>query len=510
MAKKNDNDLADPIVPANDDVVPEGQPRRITAWPPLNIPTVDVNLQGTVTPSTFVQGFWEYLRQRADAISYPAYAAFIERVLCEDGATSTELKELGIEKFDTTKHLGVDAYALLRAATEAFLLTNCGTFVLTPDVKFRTSRLGRTTIAPGELEAKLTEYLGRDRSLPFIRRIVNALVAPATPAPGGTVQPQPPDDATEPDRKQIFCDDLDLKVVSPCFVELIREYWLEALGVVQSVNAISLRFQNKRLPGDRDPLVNLETHPLRPLANLLWGYIQDEDHRLTVARRAYEYEHEYGLSLIGRAVARTPPADRRSTFLLAFHTLLHQAAMFYDRSSNLTFRADAFPMLNALREVHLILSEGAHNQYRALPWQARIEMLIQQWLLARRELREFVGGRPAVPYAEDWMRSVDGLRRLMGWGDTPATHFNDLATTGEKILLSVRFADWSDTNDVTDEDAAGWAVFWKLEIQRYIHSYQAVTGVDLSASTTVTSRQIDATSPSVLLQQRMARQRATR
>jgi hypothetical protein len=200
------------------------------------------------------------------------------------------------------------------------------------------------------------------------------------------------------------------------------------------------------------------------------------------------------------------PADRRSQFLIAFHTLLHQAAIFYDRSANLTVRADAFPLLNALREVHLVLAEGAHNQFRELPWTARVEMLIQQWLLSRSEVREFVGGRPAVPYAEEWMRTVDALRRLMGWGETSISHFHDLALTGEKIVLSVRFGNWSDTT-VTESDAAGWAVFWRPEIQRYIHAYQAVTGVDLSAVTQVTNRQIDATLPSVLLQQRMARQR---
>jgi len=38
--------------------------------------------------------------------------------------------------------------------------------------------------------------------------------------------------------------------------------------------------------------------------------------------------------------------------------------------------ADAFPVLNALREVHLLLAEGAHNQYGDLPWTARHEMLM--------------------------------------------------------------------------------------------------------------------------------------
>ena len=66
--------------------------------------------------------------------------------------------------------------------------------------------------------------------------------------------------------------------------------------------------------------------------------------------------------------------------------------------------ADGFPVLNALREVHLLLAEGAHNQYGDLPWTARQEMLMQQWLLAR-------PGVPRVPADADHGR-LPGAR---GW-----------------------------------------------------------------------------------------------
>jgi hypothetical protein len=462
--------------------------------------SLDVTLHGTPTDATNVQGFWEYLRRRTDAISFAEYDAFIRNVLCF--GDEKEKKDAGlsdaVSRFHTatTKRLGgVDTYQLLRVATEAFLLLRCGSFAdpfVAPDAP--SSRFGVTGLTLTELHDRLEAYVAG--SLPYIKSIIGGLDV------GDSFNIEA-DQLGNP----IFCDDIDAKVLQPCFVELIWSYWHEEAALVQTINAISLRFQNKRGPGDVDPLANLETHPLRPLANLLWGYVQDEDHRLTVARRSYEYEHQYGFSLVGKAVPKYAPADRRSQFLVAFHTLLHQAAIFYDRSANLTVRADAFPLLNALREVHLVLAEGAHNQFRELPWTARVEMLMQQWLLARGEVREFVGGRPAVPYAEDWMRTVDAMRRLMGWGDTSISNFHDLAITGEKIVLSVRFGNWSATTVVTESDAAGWVVFWRPEIQRYIHAYQAVTGVDLSAATQTTSRQIDATLPSVLLQQRMARQR---
>ncbi len=501
------DDLA-PAVPAGTNGTTPVNAVNINQWPatalevgPIDVnmksSSLDVTLQGTPTVSTDMQGFWEYLRQRTDAISFNEYSDFIEEVLCAGEGSKEE--RAAIDALPKLKILsGVDTYQLLRAATEVFLLINAGSLggpAKTPigDPVSAPSRFGGKTIAKDELDRRLRAYLP-DGILPYIRTITEGLRPRAT-----TTTPNP-------NEIPLYCDDLDAKVLEPIFIELLWSYWHEEAMVVQSINALSLRFQNKRGPGDRDPLANLETHPLRPMANILFSYIQDDDHRLTVARRAYEYEHEYGFSLLGRAVPKLRVADRRSKFIEAFHTLLHQTAVFYDRAANLTVRADAFPLLNALREVHLILAEGAHNQFRQMPWTSRVEMLIQQWLLGRREVRDFLGGRPSVPYTEVWMSSVDALRRAMGWGETASTHFNDLAVTGEKIVLSVRYGNWSD-RIVTDDEATGWAVFWKPEIQRYIHAYHAVTGVDLAATTNLPTREIDATPPSVLLEQRIARQR---
>jgi hypothetical protein len=509
--KKKDNDgtkvpdeLAKPTTIATNGDTEERRFITNEADKPVNVKitdgTLDVTLHSTPTASTNVQGFWEYLRQKTEAISFNNYSQFIEDVLCQGEVRNGAEDVMRLRNAMSTRIAGVDTYQLLRIATEAFLLLQCGTTLIDNHPTRSASRFGGTSFDNATLAQKLSDYLGPNHTAPYIERIVHAysdIVADGVLLTAAVAAHQP---------NAIFCDDIDAKVLQPCFLELIWSYWQEELGLVQAINAISLRFQNKRGPGDRDVLANLETHPLRPVANLLWGYVQDEDHRLTVARRSYEYEHQYGIGLLGRAVPKLRPADSRSKFLESFHTLLHQAAIFYDRSSNLTVRAEAFPLLNALREVHLVLAEGAHNQFRELPWEARVEMLLQQWLLSRNEIREFLGGRPAVPYAEDWMRPVDALRRVMGWGDTSVTHFNDLAITGEKIVLSVRFGDWSDRN-ATDDDATGWAVFWKPEIQRYIHAYQAVTGVDLSATTMQSNRQIDSTPPSVLLQQRIARQR---
>jgi hypothetical protein len=86
------------------------------------------------------------------------------------------------------------------------------------------------------------------------------------------------------------------------------------------------------------------------------------------------------------------------------------------------------------------------------------------------------------------------------------THFYELAVTGERILLSIRYGDWSDIENIEDQ-ARTWARSNKPEIQLYIHGYRTVTGVDLAADI-IDTRDAAARylQPSVLLQRRLAGQ----
>jgi len=505
-------------VPRNDDSgEQEAPPVRVAGpdddWPPVRVePTgpVPVSLQRSTAGATADQALWVAIRTRTRALGFDNYQAFIERVLCQDDGLDREralLPQVPVERLK----LGVDAYQLLKAATEAFLILRCGVLLGdrraadgTPDplrqidkAAYRRSeeeaRLGRTGITFKRIRRQLQDYLSQN-NLPYLDRVLHGLTG-ADDDPGKN-------DALE----EIFCGTLvQGRRYDPCLLELIWSYWNEEGMLVQAINAISLRFQNKRLPGDGNPLANLELHPLRPMSNLLWGYVQDEPFRLTVARRTYEYSHHYGLTLVGRAVPALRPADHRSKFLEAFHSLLNEVADFYKEDADTTVIANGFPLLNGLKEVHMLLAEGAHNQFGDLPWTARAEMLIQQWLLSRRELQDFLRGRPMVPYKEPWMGQVDTLRRMLGWGDTPVTHFRDLATFGEQILLSIRYGDWI---NVDLEDAAkNWARYWKPEIQGYVHAFRAVTGIDLTVPRQ--NKQLAAAQPGVYLQRR-AGQRGVR
>jgi hypothetical protein len=535
----------------------------------LNTSTALKRAAGRPTPD---QALWAAIRDRTNAISFERYSEFINRVLCDfkekviydshesldKGKSYYEPKDKGratcqqmprscndniasvsdptagdigspsvADRRDELLRrpgiYGVDAYQLLKLATQAFLLFESGVviegmrrptngqFVVPVPVSgnFRDGFKPRecSDVVPaeqtrrdmpitfGDIQLELETYLANSvgsvsgRGLPYLKRIVSAL-----PSLNSSSEEGPP-----------YCNNiLQHRLTCPSLLELIWSYWHEEGMLVQTMNAIALRFQNKRRHA-QDPLANLTLDPLRPLNNIVWGFIQDEYNRLSLQRRAYEYDNQYGITLVGKAVPRLESADSRSQFIKAFHHLLYRTAMFYREDDDATVTADAFSLLNALREVHIILAEGAHNQFGDLPWTARHEMLTMQWMLARPEMKEFLRGRYSVPYQETWMGAVDDMKRLQGWTDVTITHFHELGVYGEQIVLSIRYGDWIVVND--QEQARNWARDWRPEIQRYMHAYHAVSGVDLTAET-VDTRSAEAryAQPSMLIQKRLASQ----
>ena len=261
------------------------------------------------------------------------------------------------------------------------------------------------------------------------------------------------------------------------FVDLIWSYWHEEGLLVQTMNAITSRLQDSRASRNHDPLADLNIAPLRPLNNLLWGFIRDDVHRLSAKRRASEYQHQYGLTLFGKAHRDSPPDASHSRFPGAFHNLLSLCSRFFESDNDTTNVANGASLLHALNEVNHSLAQGSHNQFGDLPGTARAEMMLQQWILARPELHAFLGSRESAPASEAWMPQVDTMKNLQGWSEVPVTHFHDLAAYGEQILLSIRYGDWISSDG---DSAKNWAQYWRPELQGYMHSYRAVTGHDLT------------------------------
>lgn len=471
----------------------------------------------TRTETSFTEdtAFWTAIRNSTEALSFNKYLGFMDWIFCGGKlpapgfeANRFPLKDSEYRKLISRRFLSFtdsDTYRVVKAATEAFVMVNCGVLQdeLQPfDTDSDNAYLDRRDLPipqNGLRNAFNNDYLvgvdGNGDVLPYLAIIRRKL--PDIPIKTGTFE------EAVPGRELDNCFGLlQEKLANPCLLELIWSYWHEEGMLVQTMNALSRRFQNIRSSA-QDPLANLEMDPLRPLNNLLWSYIQDEQHRLTISRRNYEYDHHYGLRLEGKAVQDFRPVDTRSKFLEAFHHLLRLCTVFYKQDDDTTVKADAFPVLNALKEVHLILSQGAHNQFGDLPSTARIEMLMQQWLLARPEFRELLPTRIMVAYPEPWMDRVDAMKKLQGWTDTSVLHFRNLGMFGEQLLLSIRWGHWSD--EFEPVKALNWARFFRPQAQGYIHAYRAATGVDLSADPTVNAR-VDSTLPSVLLQKRLASQ----
>jgi hypothetical protein len=470
---------------------------------------IGVSLSRTETEATPDLALWTLIRNSTEALSFNNYMEFLDQLFCqpagENGVVPFEKARFGLktatyQSLKTRRALPFtdsEAYRVLKAATEAFVMVNCG--VLRAPFAFDpvndNAYLDRRDIpANGSLEDALVqdylESVGGAKMLPYLAVIRRKLPDVPILVPSQT------------EEAELCFGIIQDRLTNPCLIELIWNYWQEEGMLVQTMNVITQRFQNLRGPSVTDPLANTEIDMLRPLNNLLWGYTQDEQHRLTVVRRNYEYDHHYGIRLDGKAVRGMRPADSRSKFLEAFHHLLRLLTTFYKQDDDTTVKADAFPILNALKEVHLILSQGAHNQYGDLPSTARIEMLMQQWLLARPEFREFLPTRVMVAYPEPWMDRVDAMKKLQTWSDTSVMHFRNLAIFGEQLLLSIRFGHWSDVYEATQ--AFNWARFWRPQAQGYIHAYRAATGVDLSADSGNPAG--EATLPSVLLRQRLAQQ----
>jgi hypothetical protein len=501
------------VVPELGEPVPEAAliaEDSATADPKDPEPPREVALTRGATVFTADVAFWRQIVNATEALSFNNYFQFMETLFCGDATSLPGTMRGALRKNFDRRRLpfsDTDAYRVVKAATEAFVMVNCG------------------TVPPSFSDPRDAEYL-KLRDIPPPAAGMQAafgqryLVGGVVPGAGilpylAVIRKKLPDIDIKSTLIQSAEDNLDNRdleacygilqerLTSPCLLELIWSYWHEEGMLVQTMNALTRRFQNVRAPGAQDPLANLEIDPLRSLNNLLWGYIQDEQHRLTVLRRNYEYDHHYGLRLEGKAVQGLRPADSRSKFLEAFHNLFRLCVSLYRQDDDTTVKADAFPVLNALKEVHLILTEGQHNQFGDLPSTARIEMLMQQWFLARPEFREFLPTRISVAYPEPWMDRVDAMKKLQGWSDASVLHFRNLGVFGEQVLASIRWGHWSDVHEAVQ--ALNWARHFRPQIQGYTHAYRATTSVELAIDGV--DSKVDATLPSVLLSRRLATQK---
>jgi hypothetical protein len=420
---------------------------------------VKVTMERTESYRTDDEVLWKAIRERSEAISFERYRDYIKQVLrlpadeFHGGGLSRRLGELGTR--------GLGAYHTLREFTELFVLKESGSIV---EGAFEDAPKRFLPGPPlsGKIEHELRRYL-RDGELPYINRVVKA----AYPWLGS-------DDAGG-------LDNLRSRVLQgPLFLELWHEMCLEHGMLMRTMEAISARFQNIYNRGENDGLANYESSPLRALGDFFWGWINSETTRLNPRRRVQEYKHQYGPTALEGALGSVQTADVRSAFPDAFMNLMGLCEEFYKEDNQTTVIADAYPVLFGLRQVHQMLAWGMGNVAGPLTYAARVETLISQLVLAQPEVRAFLRVREMVPYDEAWQASVDAMVDLQGWRQPTITQHNDCARFGERILLSIRLADWTAGDETT---ARNWLRDNREAIRRFMYAQRAVTNPEFAATT---------------------------
>ena len=207
-----------------------------------------------------------------NARSFAFYKAFVDTIVCEPRVGSV---------------FGADTYRKLRRATVDFLELVHGPFV--------------------ENGTALAAYLTANGVLPYV---------------DGIAQRFP--DAISGDS----CSDLNPDLLSEPFpIELIWSYWHEEGGLVQTLNHILARFQNRRVGPGRDPLARFDLDPLRPAAAHPLGLGRGRGlpaHRAPAGGRV-RVRVRAAADRPGRSPTPATWSNGGAEFLEAFHTLLHEA-----------------------------------------------------------------------------------------------------------------------------------------------------------------------------------------
>src|SRR5262245_35759930 len=99
---------------------------------------VSVSMRRTATQPTADLPLWVIIRRATEAISFENYLRFMDLLLCgivgSSPSTDTEPKFGNLRSRRFLPYNDADAYRLLKVATEAFLMVNCGIVLQTPGI----------------------------------------------------------------------------------------------------------------------------------------------------------------------------------------------------------------------------------------------------------------------------------------------------------------------------------------------------------------------------------------
>ena len=327
-----------------------------------------ISLEPRDVRDTDDQAFWSRIRTSSELLSFDSFDKFIDEAFCRLVGRAGDRHDRGRKSPAQLPFPDIQSYRALKGAAEVFMEFACGVRVEALDDWERAFERDASRLQlelDGQDGADVLEGLW-DSYVDSKNGMELDDVIPYLVEVRGNLRPSGfrPQNKKGVDRVELCEFLIAEKFVFPCLVELIWSYWHEEGLLVRSIDAISWRFQNRGAGTGHEPLAELEITPLRPLNNVLWGYIQDRQHRLSAQRRLFEYNHEYGLRAAGGQAVDLRPADSRSRFLDAFHLLLQKSAAFFKEDDDATVVADGFPVLNAT-------ARSAHHPRRGSPQPVR-------------------------------------------------------------------------------------------------------------------------------------------
>ncbi|MFL9829057.1 hypothetical protein, partial [Rhodoplanes sp. SY1] len=178
------------------------------------------------------------------------YLDFMEWVFCNDRG---RFVDPSIDFSKTARRAlpftDTDAYRNVKAATEAFVMANCGIVGAADGSMFDSADAAYVNervvlnIGPGDLEALWDDYTNRldDRMLPYLALVRRKL------KDNGIKEQDIGDvdllalDTDRDDRVNTCYGVLRQRLTHPCLLELIWSYWQEEGMLVQTMNAIARR-----------------------------------------------------------------------------------------------------------------------------------------------------------------------------------------------------------------------------------------------------------------------------
>lgn len=448
-----------------------------------------VTLKSETTPYTKDQIIWVAIRKGAKNASYVGFEDFVRNKLCAApnanipiiNATLSPIRE------GANSYAWQHTYPFIKAAATLYLeQSKLEDAFDQPFVSEEMRRLGDPNITTGQLMLDLKDHLqqivGSDGlTLPYLNGVIERVVSNLVNITASSRTNCP------------TWSFIKHRLESPPMYDLIWNYWMSLAGLTETMNAVVDCYRRKS--NERTALLSdVRFDLLRPIGNLLSGYARDTEIPITHEEYLVELQAQYGLVLPEHAGLDIQPTQTDTSFLGALHNVIGGSGKLLRDRLNKTLSIDTHSLGRTLGNMNVRLAMGAHNQLWEVTRRIRRDMLVQQWILSRPEVTEFLRVPAMVDMKEGWMSALAAYRdrknqqswstaRSGNYGNVSGNssqsalvvqQFHRLACKSEIMVLGARWGGWSD-EDLVGKSAEGWLNEVQHDIKDYISDYREVT-----------------------------------